>query len=360
MFHSQIPSRKLGTPFQRPSWRYDAWRNPDNYGFRYFCSKVQDNSKFLYRLINKGISYQVEYKIPSFIRNTARVLPTHLHLQLVKIWEKEWKKQHKYRLSITDIGSYNLISWNIKKIEKLNDVWFKRLIKHIYNIDRSPAIELALNFYKNKDYAQLKRFIGHEIFAGFTDAEISKKWNISKEGVTAIRMLFFDFSCYPKDKVAQWATLVQWSNNGDISADEFSLYKRVYELGALGLKAQVCGYELTEPERVAVSDYLTKSALVNTFNLNFATRTSRDAFTYNKVLMDMATLNIRKAELKLKGEELKLLGLQVKNAESTAESTRAYVMTPEDQQLIQSSINELAIQDKVPQFQSIFDINQIK
>lgn len=360
MLNHQVPSRKLGTPFQRPSWRYDALRNPDNYGFRNFCSKVQDNSHFLYRLICKGIPYSVAYIIPHFIKDAFQYLPNHLYLQLVKVWEKEWKKENRLRIIFTDITSYNLISWNIKKASKLNDKWFRKLIFHVYNIEYSASIELALNFYKDENYNQLKRFLGHEIFAGFTDKEIARKWNLPINGVTAIRMLFFDFSCYPKDKVAQWATLVQWSNNGDITPEDFSLYKRVYELGALGLKAQLAGYELTDSERVSVGEYLTKSALVNTFNINYMTRTSRDALVYNKVLMDMATLSIRKEELKLKGEELKLLSLQVKNAESTMESTKAYVMTPEDQSLLQSTINELSIQDKNPNFKTIFDINEIK
>lgn len=354
---SHVPTRRLGTPFQRPAWRYDALRNPDKYGFRSFCSRKADNAGCLRRLIKKGLDCRVTYIVPRGLTVLAKRLPASLAAELKRVWHKHWLKNNSHKVLIENIDQYeNLVSWNAAKLGKINDEWFQKLIRHICNLDYSPEIDAALRLHLSEEYEQIKRYIGHLIFAKVDDAEISRQWNIPAKTITALRMLFFDFSALPKDPVAQWATLVQWVNNGDIKPDEFALYRRVHELGALGLKAQVAGSFLGEDERLKVHDYLTKSALANTYNIQFSTRSPRDAIVYNRVIGDLVRMDLQREETNLRRSEQKLLEMQVQKLANELNTDKAQELQSEDLRLIQTAITALAKQDCEPRYKTVFDL----
>lgn len=242
----------------------------------------------------------------------------------------------------------------------LPDPWLRRLVQHVSNIEFYPDIDTALKLHLNDDYAQIKRYIGHLIFAKQPDAEIAKEWNFSTGVITALRMLFFDFGALPSAPVAQWATLVQWVNNGDIKPDEFSLYRRVHEMGPLGLKAQVAGAFLNEDERIEVKDYLTKTALGNTFNIQFATRTPREALVYNRVIGDLVRLDLQREEIKVRQHEQRLLEMQVQKLGKELNEGKVQEMQSEDLKLLQSAISQLSRADSEPRYKTVFDINRPK
>lgn len=358
---SSVPTRRLGTPFQRPAWRYDALRNPDKYGFRSFCSRKVDNAGCLRRLIKKGLDHRVNFIVPSGIQQLSRNLPARLSEKLLAVWKRRWRRQDLPKLAIERVDEYqNLVIWNARKMANLPDPWFRKLVQHVSNIEFYPDIDTALKLHLNDDYAQIKRYIGHLIFAKQPDAEIAKEWNFSIGVITALRMLFFDFGALPAAPVAQWATLVQWVNNGDIKPDEFSLYRRVHEMGPLGLKAQVAGAFLNEDERIEVKDYLTKTALGNTFNIQFATRTPREALVYNRVVGDLVRLDLQREEIKVRQHEQKLLEMQVQKLGKELNEGKVQEMQSEDLKLLQSAISQLSRADSEPRYKTVFDINQPK
>ena len=358
---TSVPTRRLGTPFQRPAWRYDALRNPDKFGFRSFCSRKVDNAGCLRRLTKKGLDSRVNYVVPRGVQVLSRHLSPELSTQLFKVWNKNWKRQHQPKLFIENVDQYdNLVSWNAKKIQRINDPWFKKLVSHVCNIEASSDIDAAIKLHLNDEYAQIKRYIGNLIFAKVEDAVIAKQWGFATKTITALRMVFFDFSAMPKDPVAQWGTLVQWVNNGDIKADEFALYRRVHELGPLGLKAQVAGAFLEDDERLKVKDYLTKTAMTNTYNIQFATRTPRDALIYNRVIGDLVRMDMQREELKVRQSEAKLLDLQVEKLGRELNIGHTQELQSEDLKLIQGAINALAKEDNEPRYKTVFELGEVK
>ena len=356
-----VPIRRLGTPFQRPAWRYDALRNPDKYGFRSFCSRKVDNAGCLRRLTKKGVECRVNFVLPKAVHLLSAGLSSELAYQLYRVWRKNWKKQGLTKLAIEGVDQYdNLVSWNAKKVTKFGDPWFKKLVEHVSNLELYPEIDAAIRLHLNDDYAQIKRYIGHLIFAKVPDAQIAKQWNFSEKTITALRMLFFDFGALPKDPIAQWATLVQWVNNGDIKSEEFALYRRVHELGPLGLKAQVAGAFLQDDERLEVRDYLSKTAMTNTYNIQFATRTPRDALIYNRVIGDLVRMDLQREELKVRQGEQKLLDMQVQKLGRELNKDTTRELQSEDLKLIQSAIGELVRRDSTPRYKTIFDLATAK
>lgn len=354
---ARVPIQKIGTVFQRPSWRYDAMINPDKYGFRSLCTRKKETAGAYKRQLTKGIPFEVTYKIPPMFRQLMKELSFELSEQLTKVWNKHYKKTAKTKIRFQDLDSVDhFVSWNMAKVEKLNDLWLKKLVAHSFNKEYSDDIQFAISFHHNKELVESKRYLGYEIFSGSSDEEIAKKWNMSPKRIEAIRMLFFDFSHFPPDKIAQWALLKQLCENNDIHAQEFGLYKRVYDMGKLGLKAQLCHNHLNEKERTEVADYLSKSAMENTFNLQFSIKTAKDALTYNKAISDMAKIQLQKAEMENKRAELRIMELQIcklkKEVNVETDSTQ-----PEDLRLLQEHINRLSYKDGVGEYLNVASLH---
>lgn len=356
-----VPTRRLGTPFQRPAWRYDALRNPDKYGFRSFCSRKVDNAGCLRRLTKKGLECRVNYVVPAAVSILSRELPPRLAERLRTAWNRAWKRRNVPKLAVEHIDQYeNLVSWHAGKLERLPDEWLKKLVKHVCNLEYSADIATALRFHLDDEYEQIKRYIGHLIFAKVPDTVIAKEWRLTPGVITALRMLFFDFAALPVSPVAQWATLVQWVNNGDIKPDEFALYRRVHELGPLGLKAQVAGSFLDDGERLAVKDYLTKTAMSNVYNIQFATRTPRDALIYNRVIGDLGRMELQREEINVRKQEQRLLEMQEEKLGKELNAGKVQEMQSEDLRLIQSAISALARTDNEPRYKTVFDLSKVK
>lgn len=356
---TRVPIQKIGTVFQRPSWRYDAVSNPLKYGFRGLCTRQKSSASSYKRMLLKGLSYTVTYKVPSLFKKLAKELPLELSEQLDKVWEKHYRKTNKTRNKIRFNGIENIdhfVSWNMAKVAGLNDPWLKKLIYHVFNVQFSEEIEYAINLGLTKELLENKRFIGYEIFAGKSNNEIAKNWHITPKRVEALRMLYFDFSHFPKDKIAQWALLRQLKENDDIPAEEFGLYKRVFDMGALGLKAQLCHNHLNDKEREQVADFLAKSAMENTFNLQFTVRTSKDALMYNKVISDLAKLQLQREEIKNRQAELRLMELQITKLRKEV-SVDTDITQPEDLKLLQDHITSLSYKDGNPTFLSVTDLH---
>lgn len=360
MRRTQVPVTKIGTPYQRPSWRLDAISRPSKYGFRWLCTRQKDDAGAYKRLINKGLDYTVTYKYPKFFTTIAKNFPSHLKKQLELIWDRKYKKENSHKIVFNGVASMeDFVSWNAARVDNLHDVWFKKIIKHVFGLEYYSEIAYALELSLLPEYGEQKKYIGYQIFAGIPDTELAKTWNIPVKNICAVRHMLYDFSYMPKDKVARWAMLRQLVENEEIEKDDFSLYKRVFDMGELGLKAQVCYAHLTAEERDTVADYLGKSAMQNTFQLNFAVRTSKDALVYNRVISDMAKLQLQREELKVKQAELKLMELQAIKMRSEVNVT-ADETQPEDLQLLQGYINELSRKDSEHKFPSVVDVTSIK
>src|SRR5574343_1810352 len=129
-----IPSLKLGTPFQRPSWRYDAMTNPVRYGLDDYCSDIQPNSGCIKRLIQKGVEPTSIYSYPAYFTELAQYLTDEENEMLQQVWMKNYRRAIGRKVTFNDQALERvLISWNVKKIGTINDEWFKKLILHAFN-----------------------------------------------------------------------------------------------------------------------------------------------------------------------------------------------------------------------------------
>lgn len=358
----KVPNRKVGTPFQRPSWRVDALRNPDKYGFRYFCSKKQDDAGHLKRLITKGISPTVSYSFPEYLETLSAGLAPHLKEQLRKIWNKRWNRQHRNRkIQFEAVANYpDFICWNPDKLKELNDPWFIKLVLHVFNIQSDASIDFALRMNQDAQYHQTKRFIGYGIFGGLTDEEIAAQWNIPPKHIQALRYLFYDFSYFPKDKVAQWALLKELGDNGEIRKEEFMLFKKIFEMdGYVAVKAFIVPHHLTPDEKTEVCSYLNDSAMGNTLAINYTTNTKNDVLVYNRVLQEAATLKLKGEELNLRRKEVRLLELQSQKIEKEIQQVQVTeTINDDDTKLMRNAIKAMSRFDHetaIPSFAAMLE-----
>lgn len=358
MEFKQVARNRLGTPFQSPSWRYSALKNPLRFDLDCYCNKQENNSQWLVKLGNKeGLDWVCNRKFPTLFKKLRLNLEQERELnRLVKKKARSTggdiiiKKQDNYRPPN---------GWNLKKVDNLKDVWLYRLVRYVYGGGADEPIAQALRLNQSVAYGlQMKRFMGYTMYAGLSDEEIAKKWKLQVKTIEAIRNLFYDFSALPEDKVAQWSVIVQMFNHGDLHPDEYDLYKRIFDMGYLGLKAQVAGFSLTDEEEQQLKHIVTKTAVLNVFNIHFGIKTTEDALAYSRVLQDTAKLQLGYELVKLKQKEqlkmdTELMKVQRELALDTSDRT-----LPEDMQLLQSAVHELALVETNPEFESFLNLNK--
>lgn len=296
MFPATI-ANKLGINI-KPNWRYEALLYPSKYKLTQYLSKVKDSAGCLKRYIGAGLMFEANTSPPEEISLFLTKLPLELRDTLLTFWKRSLKRNRtkKIKVDFSETVLKNNAIWNIQKVKGVNDSFLRQAIYHVSNYIHDPYIAQAFSLFQSSEYEEIVKFIGYCLYAKIPDADVAKRWQLPVKTIVALRLLFFDFSKFPKDRIANFTYLRQLANNGTISDVDFSYYKRVFELGELGLKAQTDFASLTREERDIVEEYLGKTVISNTFNLQFSIRNQKDALSYGSVISTLGNYYVKQAE----------------------------------------------------------------
>lgn len=352
-----VPIIKVGTPYQRPSWRYDALLNPLKYGLSELLSRSEDsvNPGFAKRLINRGeVRPSSVFTIPDYFRRIQTKLPKNLADRLERVWTSHYYKTHKRKINFNLNKNSIPFSWNHTKVKNFRDPYFQKLVLHFFNYEYHDDIEFAVRFWKSAENSEIKRYFGYSFYARLSDKTIAHRWNITIPQVKAIRHLFFDFSHFPKDRITAWALMRQLAEMQEIDAEDFARYKKVYDLGELGIKMIEDYYRLTAEEKIECEKFLGASAVVNTIQLNVSIRDAKDALNYNSVIGNFAKLSILREELRQKEATLRLTELNIMKASKDLNISIDKVQE-EDLHLLEA-MKELSKYDHEPKFTKFADL----
>ena len=360
MNHAAVPILKVGTPFQKPSWRIQAADDPDKFGFRSLCSRPRNRAGHLKRYIVRGVEATGVYEWPQYFQNMSEGLDQELKDCLVKLWNRYFEETHGDRIQYhIDFEENQLVSWNLRKIEEINDIWFKKLLKHRHGLECDDAIGEALKMSRDKENSQIFTNIGDWLFAGLSDADIAKKFNKPVKVIKAIRYLFYDFSAFPKDKVAQWIMIRQLKENDDITDHQFMMYKRIFDFkGELGIKSIYSAYALTDEEAAKVRDFLSESAVSNMLNINFCIRTQKQMWEYSKTMNELGKMSLQRAEMKQREQLARLTELHITEKQKELNIGKEEIQE-EDMKLLSESIASMSKFDADPRFKKFSDLHQI-
>ncbi len=293
------PVTKVGNLLVRPNWRYEALFNPAKYKLKEFVSRnIANNSGCLKRFIHIGLDFEVTNRMTPRIKGYYDSISADNKDLFLTMWKRHIKRNNIKNVSVDSIPAIfqkNPI-WNAKKLNFINDKFLIKLIRHYSNLEYNPHIAYALELGRNSDYNEIFKFIGYGIYAKIEDKDIAIRWNIPVKHVEAIRLIFYDFSFFPKDRIANISCLRQLTNSGLFTDTDFAYFKRVFELGELGIRAQTDFYSLNKEEKKKVEEYLGKTLISNTLNLHFSVRNQKDALDYGLVVSNLASYYIKTAE----------------------------------------------------------------
>lgn len=287
-----VPRAKVGTPFQSPAWRVEALRNPARFGMASVAAwsgDINTTARSLYRLSDwKEIKVTSNVVYPEAIQNILDMLtPEQRQLYLLQL------PHDRQRLTF-DVGSARFTNWNIGEArKKINDAPMLQLVEHASGMIHNEDIAFALKLGSEDAQSIIAKFIGYSIFLGKSDFDIFKVWHIAPKRVAWFRLLFFDFSHFPKHPVAQWALLRQLTHNDIFTEIDFNFFKRMHDLGDLALKALCDFNNLTAFERESIEKYLGNSAILNVMDQHAAIRNKQDALDYTKSVMEFAKLKVQ-------------------------------------------------------------------
>lgn len=282
----------------RPDWRFEALQNPTKYKLGEFVSTPDNNTGCLKRYVSAGLNYEVNYKFPDYLKEYEENFSAEEKEVFRDLYRVHFKRSRQKKITVStnrQLFQTNPV-WNIKNVKYVQDEYLRKLVLHHSNFKVDPDIKYAFRLYKSKDHDEVFKFIGYSIFAGVSDSQLAKRYNATKSQMVAVRKIFFDFSRFPKDRVAKFAYLRQLANIGLFSDVDFNYFKRVFEMGELGLRAQVDFTHLTQPEKLQVREYLSDSIVVNTLNVNFAIRSQKDAVTYGTMVSSLTDYYIKQKE----------------------------------------------------------------
>ena len=319
----QTNIKRLDPTIVSPNWRYDCCFRPQDYGFKGYLGRTvkRKNSLLRYATVPSfGLKINIQNKFPKGLSKYFSYLTKEEQDFLTNLWYLENKKFKKPVVSGYTPGSNNhayIVPWDLGKLDNLEDEFLARAIKHFNNFEYDPYIQYAVNFSKGnsintKDTSILFNYIGYQIFGGKTDSELAKVWKMPVKAAEALRLLFFDFSRMPKDRTLVFATLRQLQYSGVLDETEFDCYKRIYDLGYLGLRARDDFYSLTDEEQVTVKRYLSTTVVSNVYNINMTIRNQKDAQGYQNILNNLGNFYIKQ-------EEMKLLDAKVRNLNAGTE-----------------------------------------
>lgn len=350
---------KVGTPFQSPSWRFKASENPDKFGFRSLCSRPRSSAGHLKRFIPKGLEAHGVYEWPQFFENMSSGLEPKLQDCLKKIWNKNFKEtiggRVQYEVDYADEEN-QIISWHAGKIEEINDEWFKKLLRHRFGTKGDMAISNAIELMLKRDQQHISQCIGYYFFAGLTEAEIAKKFDLKLSVVRALKYIFFDFSALPKDSVAKWLVIRQLAENGDIPEEQMPTYKLIFDMkGELGIKARFTQHHMDSVEAGKAKDYLSNSGWTNMLNINYYIRSKRDLLDYNRNITELGKLSLQKQEIKLREQEARLMELNVLRQQKEMNIGKEEIQE-EDLKLLQASNYQASKIDADPRFRQFSDL----
>lgn len=353
------PFLRIGSLCTRPNWRYDLLRNPAKYQLQDYVSIPTCSTGSLKRFVGQGFQYEVKYVIPENIRNYVAELDDDKAKLFFSLWDRAFKKNGSKKIIVTpntSILKANPI-WNMKRIDNIPDPFVRRLIYHYSNFIYDSAIAYALKIAHSPEHQEIFRFIGYCIYAKISDNEIAKRWRITPKQVEAIRLLHFDFSRFPVDKMACFAHLRQLTNIGLFSEVDFAYYHRVHELGELGLKAQTNYYSLNDEEKLKVKKYLGESVIANTLGLNLSIRTSEDAVRYNNSVGVVANFWIKEKEVEFTEARIRNLDATTKRIENGLIVEEDSTLSEIDQHFIEM-LETLSLQETKIEYKTRDDLEK--
>ena len=348
-----VPLSKIGTPFQSPSWRYKATLCPERFGFAEYCSKIKANSGCLARLMSNGVTPVEKYILPIYITQLMNKLPKDLGEQLLKVWNKHYFKnrQRKVTFNVNE-NSGGLINWHSKKIEKLNDDFLKKLIRHCYHIQGDEYIAEAIKFRTNPNNDVSVRWMNYSFYGGRTDREIAIHWHKPVKFVQALRLTFFDYSGWPKDKLVQYSQLRQLVSNNEIDDKDYHNFRRIYDLGDIGLRS-ILGYQLlNEYERDTIKNYLAGAGVDNLMDQRYAITNLRESISFNRSIAEYANIGLRKVEMEQRAAVMRLTAQRIEKEMGIENSNTLYM---EDTALL-NNLRELMSQDQPGEFPAVIDV----
>lgn len=283
-----------------------------------FISIPSSNASCLKRFLGAGLPYEVNYKFPDYLVEISASFSAEEKELFYQLWRKSFNASTVPRIAIdTDRGIFQRNPvWNLKHIERIRDHFLKRLIYHHSNFKSDPHIKYALELSRSEENREIFKFIGYGVYCKLSDETLAKRWRIKVKQVEAIRCIFYDFSRFPVDRVASFTYLRQLANIGVISDTDFIFYKRAFELGDLGIRAQVDFTRLNDVERRTVEEYLGKSIIANTLNINFTIKTQKDAVNYGLQVSNLASYYIRQKESYYMDAKITNLNAVTKNVEA--------------------------------------------
>ena len=305
------------------------------------------------RLIVNGVRPVETYNVPQYINQLASELPSDLKSQLFKVWNKFYLRNRIRKLTFHVNPEHpGFLNWNVSKVKQINDEFLQKLILHCYNVEGNEYISEAIKFYKNENNNMSRKWINYSIYGGKTDKELAIQWQKPIKFIQALRLIFFDYSAWPKDKLVQYSMIRQLVTNNELDETDYHAFRRIFDLGDLGLRSILGHQALNLDEQDKIKMYLAGAGVDNLMDQRFAITNLRESVSFNHSVSEYANIGLHKIEMEQKAAVMRLTAQRIER-ELGMEQTDT--LNREDTELLDNMTEMMGI-DRPGEFPSIIDI----
>ena len=298
---STIRFNQVGSFYNFPNWRYLIYAEPERANLAHCRRKPRDGSSCLVRYLSSHKELKEEatviFSFTPFITRCLNKFNIEQKDLFYKLFNKKLKKEKHKKIFIPTYKSEDILLWNAKYIEKIQDNSLKTFLYHVANIKHDNDYDFAIKYKHSKYHQRNFCVLGYSIFAGLSNTTLAHRYRLHRGQIKALRELFFDFSNAPTETVARTAYFTQLADNDIISDVDRRYYKIIGSLGELGLKADADPSMLSLEEKERLNNYLADSMVDNVTSLYFTIEDKKDALNYNTVINNLATFFIKKEEI---------------------------------------------------------------
>src|SRR4051794_17362209 len=117
------PVERVGSLHIKPNWRHELLHNPAKYKMQEFVSVPETNTGSLKRYLASGLSFEVNYQMPLYLRDYLVELDDECKDEFQRLWRRSFKQNGQQRLDIE--SSLKLFQktpiWNLKLVPEIKD-----------------------------------------------------------------------------------------------------------------------------------------------------------------------------------------------------------------------------------------------
>jgi hypothetical protein len=152
--------------------------------------------------------------------------------------------------------------------------------------------------------------------------------------------------------MVQYSLIRQLVSNNELDATDHHAFRRIFDLGELGLRSVLGHQNFTEDESRRIKSYLANTTIDVLLDQRFTISSTKDIINYNKSVAEYANIGLKQLEMEQRAALMRLTHKRMEQEMGIEQSTEVYAEDTELMEYLQMAMRKNAS----PECPSFIDI----